>query len=85
VAAVTDEDDYGSGAYKGEDLIKRLIDLEIVAHDLAGCFKHARTLEGDALKAYLADIDARVWSLSDWFDALIAVTGTKTGPWPTKD
>jgi hypothetical protein len=76
------EDDCGPGVYKGEDVTKRLIDLEITAHDLAGCFKHARTLEGNALKSYLADIDPCVWSLSDWFDALIAVTGSERSPWP---
>lgn len=75
-----DEVDYGPGVYKGEDVIKRLIDLEIAAHDLAGCFKHAMSLDGDALKAYLTDIDPRVWSLSDWFDALMAVTGTERSP-----
>ncbi len=75
-----DEDDYGPGVYKGEDVIKRLRDLEIAAHDLAGRFKHARSLEGNALKAYLDDIDPYVWSLSDWFDALMAVTGTERSP-----
>jgi hypothetical protein len=78
-----DEDDYGPGIYQGVDVTKRLIDLHHAAADLAGCFRHALTIDdGDKLREYLVEVDLCVAQLLDWFDELTDATGTRTRPPP---
>ena len=78
-----DEDDYDPGAYQGTDVTKRLIDLHHAAADLAGCFRHAVSIENDdELRKYLVEVDLCLAQLLDWFDELTRATGTRTGPPP---